>query len=339
MQGSIRFVLAALLAGCFFGSTPPPSAARGAAPLKETLAAVVPGEGHVAVSVLHFGTGERASIEGGRRMPMMSVFKLPLAVVALSLVDEGKLALDASIPIAENELRPGVSPIAEEWAKGRHAFDLETILARVIQDSDNTAGDKLVTLEGGGAAITAKLRALGLGGIDIAEQEIEIFARTYCPGIAAPPGGWTFPVIDRCPKPDPIVQLAAMRREIDAAPNGASSDALVHLLEALERGTILSKRSRDWLHETLAATRTGKNRIKGWLPPGTRVEHKSGTGETIDDLNVATNDVGIVTLPDGQRFAIAILTAGLHGDDARREDAIAKVARAAWDRFSPPSAR
>jgi len=233
---------------------------------------------------------------------MMSVFKLPLAVIALAMVEEGKLALDQKIPIVESELRPTHSPIADAWKNGEREPTLETMLVRVIQDGDNTAGDKLVTLEGGGAAITAKLRAMGIDGIDIAEQEIEIFKRLEAGGNSD----------------------AAIEHEIDAPPNAASSDALVHLLEALEKGAILNKRSRDFLRETLAGTNTGKDRIKGWLPPGTRVEHKTGTGERI------ANDIGIVTLPDGQRFAIAVLASG----DAAKESSIAKIAKAAWDRFN-----
>src|SRR5262245_55254614 len=41
-------------------------------------------DGVVAVTVQRLATGTRASVRGDARLPMMSVFKLPLAIVALS---------------------------------------------------------------------------------------------------------------------------------------------------------------------------------------------------------------------------------------------------------------
>jgi len=339
MRSALSLSLLLLLASCAHRS--PPSTASTATTsardtaLESSLSAIASSfDGTVAVGVRHLRTGAFASIHGSTRLPMMSVFKLPLAVVALSMVEEGRWTLDQRIEISEAELRPGVSPIADEWMKGEHAPTLETMLVRVIQDSDNTAGDKLVSLEGGGNAVTQHLRSLGIAGIDVAEQEIEIFARLECPGVAAPPTGWTFPAIDACPKPTPAEHLAAARHEIETAPNGATPDALVDLLASIDRGTILSGKSRAFLHDTLAGTQTGPRRLRAGLPPGTRLEHKTGTGGLVEGLDVATNDVGIVSLPDGGRFAIAVLTAGSHRDDAAREAVIASLARAAWEHFT-----
>lgn len=295
---------------------------------------VAESDGTVGVTVVDLATGARASIHGDVRLPMMSVFKLPLTVVALASVEAGTLALDQRIPIAESELRPTYSPVADDWKqKGEHAPTLETMLRRVIQDSDNTVGDKLVTLEGGGAAITAKLGALGAPGVTIVEQELEIAARLDCPGVAAPAGGWSTAAIDACAKPTASAHLAAARHEIASPPNSASTDALAAMLVALDRGTLLPARSRTWLLDTLAGTTTGPHRLRGLLPASARVEHKTGSGDTIEGINVATNDVGIVTLPSGQRFAIAVLTAGSTRAAEAREATIARLARVSWERF------
>ena len=300
--------------------------------LEHALASIAAGyDGTAAVSVLNLSDGTRASLHGDVRLPLMSVFKLPLAIVALSMVEDGTLKLEQEYPIAESELRPGVSPIAEAWKEGKHSVTLETMLVRTLQDSDNTAGDKLVTIEGGGPAITARLRKLGIPGIDIAEQEIEIFARTDCPGAAPPAGGWTFPAIDACPKPTPAMHLAAGEHEITHSPNAASTDALVGMLAAIEHDAL--PRSGGWLHDTLAGTKTGVKRLKALLPPGTRIEHKTGTGGETEGLNLATNDVGVITLPDGKRVAIAVLTAGSRQPIEVREALIARFAKATWDRL------
>jgi beta-lactamase class A len=285
----------------------------------------------VAVTVLDLSTGARSSVHGDLRLPMMSVFKLPLTVAALDAVDHRELALSQPIPIAENELVPNVSPIAEAWKKGEHAPKLEVVLTRMIQDSDNTAGDKMVSVLGGGPSVTSRLRALGIEGIDIGEPEINISARLSCPSAAMPPGGWTAPAVDACPEASAAERIAAARRELAAAPNAASTDALVALLERLDRGTLLSDTSRRWLLATLAGTTTGPNRIKGLLPPGTPVAHKTGTGGVLPGLFVATNDVGIVTMPSGRRFAIGVLVTGSRRPLAEQELAIATLARVAWD--------
>ncbi len=321
--------LAAL--GCRSTPTQPPPAAPPASSLQQALTRLAAeADGVAAVTVLHLGTGERASVHGDQRLPMMSVFKLPLAVAALARVDEGAWKLDQSIEIAERELRPGVSPIADAWAKGDHTVTLETMLRLTIQASDNTGGDKLVAMLG---AVTPQLSKRGIVGVDCAEQEIEMFARVHCPAVPRPPSGWTFPAIDACPKPAPEVLRAAAQKEIDAPPNGATTDALVDMLARLEKG-VLKDASRAWLRDTLAGTKTGAARLRAGLPEGARLEHKTGTGETVDGMTIATNDVGVVTLPNGQRVAIAVLTAGSKRDAAKREALLAAMSRATWSHFT-----
>lgn len=59
----------------------------------------------------------------------------------------------------------------------------------------------------------------------------------------------------------------------------------------------------------MTETSTGLKRLKGLLPDGTVVAHKTGTSSTVNGVTAATNDVELVTLPNGQHLAIA----SLHG--------------------------
>ena len=70
------------------------------------------------------------------------------------------------------------------------------------------------------------------------------------------------------------------------------------------------------------------------LPDGTVVAHKTGTSQTVNGVTAATNDVGLVTLPNGQHLAIAVFVSDSTANDTIREEVIAKVARAAWDEWS-----
>jgi beta-lactamase class A len=292
----------------------------------------------VAATVIHLPSGARASVHGDQRLPMMSVFKLPLALLALREVDAGRRHLEDAVPLTVDELRPGVSPIAEAWNRGETAPTLEVLLHEMLLASDNTSGDKLVTLGGGGPAITAALEAFGAHGIAIAEQEIAIAGRIECAGVAAPKAGWTPAAIARC-RPGAAAVAAALRHEIVASPNAASSDALAALLIAIDGGTLLSPRLQLWLMNALAATRTGAARLRGGVPADTRVAHRTGTGDTRAGVNLATNDVGLIWLPDGSRLAIAVLTAGGRSNEAGRDATIAAIARAAYTAFAPAPTR
>ncbi len=74
--------------------------------------------------------------------------------------------------------------------------------------------------------------------------------------------------------------------------------------------------------------------MKGLLPEGTIVAHKTGTSGTRKGITAATNDIGIITLPNKRHLAIAVFVSDSPADEATRERVIAKIARAAWDKWS-----
>ncbi len=51
-------------------------------------------------------------------------------------------------------------------------------------------------------------------------------------------------------------------------------------------------------------------------------------------MTAATNDIGLITLPNGQHLAIAVFVSDSSADEATREAVIAKVARAVWEKCS-----
>jgi beta-lactamase class A len=118
--------------------------------------------------------------------------------------------------------------------------------------------------------------------------------------------------------------------------NWATPEGAVALLTKLspDRDALLLK----WMTESTP----GPKRIKGRLPAGTKVAHKTGTSGTDNGLTRATNDIGIVTLPDGRHLAIAVFVSDSPAAQPTREAVIARIARAAWDHFTrqqPPLRR
>ncbi|HTG63845.1 MAG TPA: serine hydrolase [Sphingomicrobium sp.] len=121
-----------------------------------------------------------------------------------------------------------------------------------------------------------------------------------------------------------IAGLLAARRDLHDVRDSSTPRAMVDLLQRIDSGKLLKPSSRAYLLGLMARCATGKNRIRGMLPAGTLVQHKTGT------LNNYTSDVGYITLNDGRRLAIAMFVRS--GSD--RPGTIARAARAIFDGFN-----
>jgi beta-lactamase class A len=118
--------------------------------------------------------------------------------------------------------------------------------------------------------------------------------------------------------------------------NWATPESVLVLLRALHEGRGLSAESRELLLKLMTETPTGPRRIKGRLPAGTVVAHKTGTSVTENGLTAATNDVGLVTLLDGRHMAVAVFVSDSPAEVTVREDVIAQISLAAWDWSTRP---
>lgn len=98
-------------------------------------------------------------------------------------------------------------------------------------------------------------------------------------------------------------------------------------------GDSLSTPSRQLLLHWMTAS-TSPKRIQAKLPAGTIVAHKTGTSNTnAQGLTAATNDVGIVTLPDGSHLIIVVFVSDSIADQATREGVIADISLAGYEYF------
>ena len=80
-------------------------------------------------------------------------------------------------------------------------------------------------------------------------------------------------------------------------------------------------------------TSTGDKRLKGLIPSSADVAHKTGTSGTRNGITPGTNDAGIITLPDGKHFAIAVFVSDSRESNAVNERIIAEITKAVWDYF------
>jgi len=254
--------------------------------------------GNVGVAALVVETGESAVLHGDRRFPMQSVYKLPIAMAALHQTDLGLLGLEQKVSLKKDDLvpTPTHSPIRENYPERGLELSVYELLRFAMVESDGTASDALLRLAGGPQAVNAYMRELDVNGIVVATSEREMTR-------------------------DEDVQYR----------NWAEPVAMAGLLRVLYEGRALSAPSRALLLQFMMETGTGPCRIKGRLPPGTIVAHKTGTSSTIQGLTRATNDAGLVTLPDGRHIAVVVFISDSTDAEAVRDGLIAQIARAAWD--------
>jgi len=66
--------------------------------------------------------------------------------------------------------------------------------------------------------------------------------------------------------------------------------------------------------------------IKGLLPIDTPVAHKTGSFGVEWGMLPATKDVGLITLPDGRRLALAVFVTDAHANQETCEHVIAAIA-------------
>jgi beta-lactamase class A len=256
-------------------------------------------DGTLGAAVRVVETGETVVLNGDGRFPMQSVYKAPIGMAVLHEVDARRLSLDAPIRVEAAELvPPGMhSPLRDAHPRGGVDVPLRELLRLSVEESDGTASDVLLRLVGGKAKAQAYLSGLGVEGIRIETTEGEM-GRDY----RAQYRSWAMPA------------------------------AAVEWLTALQLGKDLSPSSRRLLLGWMTATKTFPTRLKGRLPAGTEVAHKTGSSGSRDGVSAATNDIGIITLPDGRHLAVAVFLRDSKADATARDAAIAKVARAAWDR-------
>jgi len=105
----------------------------------------------------------------------------------------------------------------------------------------------------------------------------------------------------------------------------------VQLLRRISDNSPLTAEHTRILLQWMQDSPTGAHRIKGELPAGRIVMHKTGSSGTRNGTTAATNDIGLITLPDGLRLAIAIFVTDSRADDSTRDAVIARIAKAAYD--------
>jgi beta-lactamase class A len=281
------------------------------------------------------GDGTVARVNPDARIPLLSVVKLPVAIVVLDGVDHGRWSLDTPITLLGRDMHPR-GELGDRYPRGGGPVPLYRLLRLMIMRSENSAADALMRLVGGPSAVTEWLERHDIHDLRVDRSERDLGDDWY--GLAA--GTDTVGSAEeirelRAQVPQAVHDSAAQAMLLDPRDTG-TAEGCVHLLERLWRGDLLSAAMTDTLKSLLARCETAPDRLPGQLPKGTPVAHKTGTGGTTAGVTIAVNDIGIVRLPNGDDVAIAVLLGGPRGSIPRSERLIARVARTVFDAWSAP---
>jgi beta-lactamase class A len=286
-------------------------------------------DGVAGVNAIHIETGRTVTLHGAEAFPMASAFKLPVAVQILSLVDDGKLGLDQMVSLATPDLHPGSGRLTELFFHPGVSLSIANLLELAIVISDNTAADVLLREAGGPSAVTAKMRSLGMSGIRVDRSTALLISDWQGAKNLPPEEQWNREIweklYDAVPERD---HMRARRTEMSDPRDTATPDDMTRLLLRIWKRDALTPQSAQILLGMMERCQTGKSRIKGLLPQGTDVAHKTGS------LGGVANDIGFITLPgDAGHVAVSVFTKASNKPEEASEKAIAEIARTIYDYF------
>ena len=252
-------------------------------------------------------TGEEIAINADRQMDTMSVIKIPLMTEVFAQVQAGKMTLDASYTLRQEDMLPGTG-ILRSLDPGA-VLTVKDLVTLMIIVSDNTATDVLYRMTGGPEAVNRRMEQLGLK-----YTRAPAPSRAWFEALRAAPGAEAF-------------HRAAKN------PYGLSTPRETgRLLEMMERGELVDKPSSGLMLRILRG-QLYRTRIPRYLS-GFAIPHKTG-----DFPPYIGNDVGVLEAP-GARIIVSIFTANHFGSIERLEEAIGRVAEqaAAYFQYRSPAA-
>jgi beta-lactamase class A len=258
----------------------------------ERIAAEAHGKVAVACSV------PGCALHAHSRPPMQSVFKLPMAMAMLARVERGEFKLDQPVRFLPSDriLPQTYSPLQDKYPNGDVDVPLRDLLQAAVMLSDNTASDIVLRILGGPKAVTAYIHGLGVRGFHLEDNEATLHRER-----AAQYRNWF--------EPDAAVRF------------------LLRLQEKSPLNDVHTKMLLGWMRDSP----TGAKRIKGLLPEGVGVMHKTGTSGTHGGVTEATNDIGIIPLPTGKALVLAVFVTDAKAAPAEIEAVIARIAKAAYE--------
>lgn len=222
-----------------------------------------------------------------------STAKVPIAVALLQQVDAGRLQLDTEVVLRETDKVDGSGPLV--WNKVGQSYPIDTLLARMLGDSDNTAANMLVRVVGVEALNRSAQDAFGRD--EIGElTDFTAVRRAVYEQVDAQAARLTNRQLVEVAAVPWRQRAQAVRRVLGVRGDGLGTDigaayALYYqskrnsaslqgygaMLEKLVQGRLLSPTSTERLFKAMKYGHRGTYRLEAGLPARVSFIHKTGT--------------------------------------------------------------
>ncbi len=298
--------------------------------LRKQIEGVICGiEGEVGVAIKHLESGQELYINGDTYFPMASVFKIPIIVEVLAQIKEGKYTLEDEISIQKADQHLGSGMLSDLDAPGIK-LSLRNLINLMMMISDNSATDILLT-KVGAENVNNRLRSYGIEKITVNRTcqhlIMDIVGLDYekYKGLSLD----EFSEVYRAEKEkNPEAFEETSKKFSQIMKDQSTPRAMNRLLEMIFKKEVLDEESCNLILSIMLRCQTGEGRIKGDLPPGTEVAHKTGT------IGGTVNDSGIIYLPDSLgQVALTVFTKDMSLKRKEVGEIIAQIAKFVYDYF------
>jgi beta-lactamase class A len=287
----------------------------------------VPGE--IGVAALHIEKNQIIEFNGKKFFPMASTYKIPIAIYCLSLIDSNKLKLDQLIKFTHYDLRRFTFITDKEIKKKKELFSLRDLISRMLENSDNAASDKVLSVIGGPQAVTDWLHKQGFKNINIDRSTLNMCADFS--GVSNFGGEANFSVrlynkrLYSVPKKKKII---ALKKFYDDKRDTVTPCEIVTILGLMFQKKLISNKSTKFLLERMSNCTWASHRFLKFLPKNTKIWQKTGSLEGL------ISDIGILELPKNKgHMVIAIFSNGSNFNVYKRELAMAHITKELYNYF------
>ncbi len=130
-------------------------------------------DGVIGVAAIDLKTGRQLCHHCETWFPTASTIKVPLLVEVTRLIRAGKLPYDQPVPVRKEEVVLA-STAYERATAASGSLTVRELITIMIQNSDNSATNKLIDLVGGMAAVNTRMDEMNLPGIRLRRKMIDL---------------------------------------------------------------------------------------------------------------------------------------------------------------------
>lgn len=266
--------------------------------LTQDIAEIIRGKNaSIGVAVVYDGKEVTLSNDGTVRYPLMSVFKIHVALAALHHLQENRICLDSTFHIRPEQMHTDTySPLRDKYPGQGIDISYRDLVNYTVSHSDNNTCDVLIALAGGIGRVEAYVRQLGIGDFHLSETELSMNT-------------------DR----------------MNCYKNWGTPLSVAKLMQKVFTGTLLTGDYFRCLKEALSGCSTGADKLKAGFPAGVRFGHKTGSsGRDASGVKIGDNDAGLIYLPDGSHCYVVVLIKDSKETDVQNARIMEEVARAVY---------